>query len=409
MQSLLRNVRFYVLTAAIAGAVAVYVWMLLALPPGSVRTARLAQTYALVAVSLLYLALLVTPLTEAFPHLPLKGQLVQARRALGVSAVLFALGHAYHAFFGELGGFASLPFLDSRHLLAVSFSGLALLILLLLAATSFDYMMRRLGPNWKRLHRWVYLAGTLVVLHALMVGSHYVDPSSPWYRFSFLAFAFLMMLQALRVDRWLHRRYLNQAGFGPVSLLMAGSLVVGLATFSQPSNPLAVHQHGMGGATSQTVHYHANFAVFLDGQASDFSLAKYMEPVQLCSVGHASQVTPQQRVHLHEGVGVLVHVHSANVTWGDLFANLGWAVSDRAIVTDAGTAHVADAGRAVTAILNGQPVTDVASRFIRSEDRLLLSYGSEAADELQKRFADIPSTAVEANATTDPATCSGTQ
>jgi sulfoxide reductase heme-binding subunit YedZ len=41
----------------------------------------------------------------------------------------------------------------------------AFLILLPLAVTSTQSWMRRLGKNWKRLHRWVYLAGILAVIH----------------------------------------------------------------------------------------------------------------------------------------------------------------------------------------------------------------------------------------------------
>ena len=41
------------------------------------------------------------------------------------------------------------------------------LILLTLAVTSFRWWMKRLGKNWKRLHRLVYLAGVLVILHYL--------------------------------------------------------------------------------------------------------------------------------------------------------------------------------------------------------------------------------------------------
>jgi methionine sulfoxide reductase heme-binding subunit len=39
------------------------------------------------------------------------------------------------------------------------------LILLALAVTSFDWWKKRLRKNWKRLHRLVYLAGGLVVIH----------------------------------------------------------------------------------------------------------------------------------------------------------------------------------------------------------------------------------------------------
>lgn len=43
----------------------------------------------------------------------------------------------------------------------------AFIILAILAATSHRWAMRLLGKNWKRLHRLVYVAGILVVLHSI--------------------------------------------------------------------------------------------------------------------------------------------------------------------------------------------------------------------------------------------------
>jgi sulfoxide reductase heme-binding subunit YedZ len=43
-----------------------------------------------------------------------------------------------------------------------------LLILTALAATSTRWAMRRLGKNWKRLHRLVYAAGIVLLLHGLL-------------------------------------------------------------------------------------------------------------------------------------------------------------------------------------------------------------------------------------------------
>ena len=45
---------------------------------------------------------------------------------------------------------------------------LGLLILAALAVTSNRWAMRRLRKNWKRLHKLVYLAGNLVVFHAIL-------------------------------------------------------------------------------------------------------------------------------------------------------------------------------------------------------------------------------------------------
>ena len=57
-------------------------------------------------------------------------------------------------------------------------------ILSILAATSNRWSMKRLGKNWKRLHRLVYLAGMTVVTHGMLATMmskriHVRDPQAP--------------------------------------------------------------------------------------------------------------------------------------------------------------------------------------------------------------------------------------
>lgn len=53
----------------------------------------------------------------------------------------------------------------------------AFLLLLPLALTSTQWSMRRLGKNWKRLHRLVYVAVILVIIHFLwLVKNVYTEP-----------------------------------------------------------------------------------------------------------------------------------------------------------------------------------------------------------------------------------------
>lgn len=46
------------------------------------------------------------------------------------------------------------------------------------------------------------------------------------------------------------------------------------------------------------VHYHANFAMYIDGKQEDFSSDAYMEEVSRCGV--TDDVHPQDRIHLHD-------------------------------------------------------------------------------------------------------------
>jgi sulfoxide reductase heme-binding subunit YedZ len=91
--------------------------------------------------------------------------LLQIRRALGLYAFFFALLHLL-AFAGvdyafNLAQLARVIREDPRVLAGVA----TLLLLLPLAVTSTNTAVRRLGKNWKRLHRLAYLAAGLDVVH----------------------------------------------------------------------------------------------------------------------------------------------------------------------------------------------------------------------------------------------------
>ncbi|HLA99274.1 MAG TPA: ferric reductase-like transmembrane domain-containing protein [Anaerolineales bacterium] len=81
---------------------------------------------------------------------------------------------------------------------------LGLLILIALAVTSNRWAMRRLRKNWKRLHRLVYLAGNLVILHAMLAttASKRIALRDPQAVRELQAyFALLLVLLVVRIPR----------------------------------------------------------------------------------------------------------------------------------------------------------------------------------------------------------------
>jgi len=195
------------------------------IPEGSLRIIKLTQLYALTTLSLLYIALLIGPVVYIFHWLPFRGDIYRVRRAIGVSTFFFALLHASFAFFGELGGFAGLFYLSGKYLLAISFSFTALCILTAMASTSFDFMVIKLGKKWKLLHRFIYLVAVLVLIHALMLGTHFQDISG-WIPQVFLgAFAVLLVLEANRFDAYLSRKFIAFPRFGISTVIVVGLLL----------------------------------------------------------------------------------------------------------------------------------------------------------------------------------------
>lgn len=91
--------------------------------------------------------------------------LVQLRRMLGLYAFFYVLMHFLTWLILDQGLYWSgiVEDIGKRPFITIGFA--ALLLLIPLAVTSTNKMMRRLGKRWKSLHRLVYLIGLLGVWH----------------------------------------------------------------------------------------------------------------------------------------------------------------------------------------------------------------------------------------------------
>lgn len=115
------------------------------------------------ALRLLLACLAMTPMRRLTGSaLPLR-----FRRLLGLWAFAYACLHLATFVVLDLGGYwpQLLEDIVKRPYITVGFA--AWLLLVPLAATSTRGMMRRLGRRWGQLHRLVYVAGVLAVLHFL--------------------------------------------------------------------------------------------------------------------------------------------------------------------------------------------------------------------------------------------------
>ena len=93
----------------------------------------------------------------------------------------------------------------------VLFGIAAIIILGILAATSHRPAMRLLGRNWKRLHRLVYAAGVLGMLHGLLSYNEWkFDRHGEWYLLEMRIYAVLLViLLVVRIP--MVRRFLGRA------------------------------------------------------------------------------------------------------------------------------------------------------------------------------------------------------
>lgn len=168
---------------------------------------RIVQFYALASVIFLYVTLLISPLYSAFSSLPLRIYAITSRRALGISAFYFGLLHSLFAFFGLLNGFDGWSFLGNKYKFPVLLGLFVMLILAILASTSFSWVIRKLGRKWKYLHRLIYLASIILIFHILILGTHFHDILQNIPQTFADAVIVLLLLEGGRLDKHLSKKY----------------------------------------------------------------------------------------------------------------------------------------------------------------------------------------------------------
>ena len=154
------------------------------------------------------------------------------------------------------------------------------------------------------------------------------------------------------------------------------------------------------------VHYHANFAVFVDGERLPFDTFTFYEEVQSC--GGEGEDNPKARAHMHDQINHVLHVHDEAATWGHFFANLGMTNGDTVFKTDADT-YVESGSLQIRFLLNNEEVNATANRTIKSEDTLLISIGSSSDSQLENQYSQIVQNSAEYNSRNDPSSCTGSR
>ncbi len=250
-QGLSSNVRFYVLAASLLASIIVVSAFRLTIPSDQLFSIRTQQAYGLLSVVMLYIATILTPLSKLFakPRPAWLEVLLFSRRAIGVSAAYFAVLHTGIVLFDQVGGLSGLFLLPPRFVVAFALGALALLVLLVMAATSFDTVIARLTfPRWKRLHRFIYPAVVLVIVHVWLIGTHAALLST---RLTvMIAIDVLAALEALRIARFATTKYkLNMESQAAIFLLVFGLMIGALYAL-----PLVVRNYNTEHQTQHEQH-----------------------------------------------------------------------------------------------------------------------------------------------------------
>ena len=150
------------------------------------------------AILLLILSLAVSPLRQLLKW----NQINKLRRPLGLWAGFYAGIHFSIYVVLDYGFQWKALIANSLSNIFIWFGFTTGLILLLLSITSITFFLKKMGKNWKKLHRFVYAAGILAALHFILA----VKPGvlRPWpYA---LAMGLLLIYRLPPVQAWVKKK-----------------------------------------------------------------------------------------------------------------------------------------------------------------------------------------------------------
>lgn len=142
--------------------------------------------------------------------------------------------------------------------------------------------------------------------------------------------------------------------------------VIGLVTFA-----VAFYLLRMISQEPKERHIHAGFQVYADGKLQNFSLNKYMS-IESCKEEIHEKKTEdeiqEEKAHLHDNVGDVVHSEREGARWKDLFTNIHFSF---------------DRSKQITGYVNGQEVRDIFSYPINAYDSVTIFVGKTDKSSLK--------------------------
>lgn len=165
-----------------------------AVVPEETRILAYVSSFGFMAlVSIMFV--LVIPLLAKFIRSGFTASLLANRRWIGLFAFFFAVIHVvlvYQFFFNwDIAKAAENPF---RNLGTAS-----IIILALMAATSNDAAVRKMGKNWKRLHLLIYVVLVFIVIHSFNLGQIFMSNETVKYSVVFAAVIIILIKWAYKI------------------------------------------------------------------------------------------------------------------------------------------------------------------------------------------------------------------
>ena len=163
-------------------------------------------------------------------------------------------------------------------------------------------------------------------------------------------------------------------------LMTAGVLgivvvIVGYSAFTFVNNQGSVPGAPPGSGVLGDDHTHTSILVRIFGDKFDFSSPAFQ--------------IKSSWIHFEGQDGDTIHRHSTGVTLGYLFETLGITVNFECFIFPDGRSFCENDDYSIKFFINHEQVSDIAGYVIDENDRVLISYGNESPEEIDRQLLEL--------------------
>jgi len=160
-----------------------------------------------------------------------------------------------------------------------------------------------------------------------------------------------------------------------VGILGLIGLVVGYASFTFVTMGTDTPGAPPGAGKLGDEHEHASLLVRIFGDKFDFSATTYQ--------------IKNSWIHFEESDGNTIHRHSSGVTLDYLFETLSIAIDEDCYIFTDGRQFCTNEDYSLKYFINGDSVNNINDYVIQDDDRILISYGSETQEQIDKQLDEL--------------------
>ena len=133
----------------------------------------------------------------------------------------------------------------------------------------------------------------------------------------------------------------------------------------------------LGAGPLGSEHSHAGILVKIFGDSFDFSAPAYQIKASW--------------IHFEGNDGTTIHKHATGVTLGYLFDTLSLGLDDQCFEFQNGRSFCTNEDYSLRFFINGDEVSNVSDYEIVEDDKILISYGAETAEEIESQLLELES------------------